>query len=195
MMEIKVVSAQEIESYIDIIANLRITIFKEYPYLYDGDYTYEQKYLKKFLETPDSLICVAYDENQIVGAITALPLKYEDELIKKPFLNQGISMDTVYYYSEALILQEYRKKGIGIKMFKMAEEKIISMEKYTFFTFAAIERNENHPQKPKDYQSPYPFFGKIGFIQRRDLVCQMSWKEINQTQESNKSLYFWTKEI
>ncbi|MDY0217456.1 MAG: GNAT family N-acetyltransferase [Bacteroidales bacterium] len=193
MMEIKVVSAQEIESYIDIIANLRITIFKEYPYLYDGDYTYEQKYLKKFLETPDSLICVAYDENQIVGAITALPLKYEDELIKKPFLNQGISMDTVYYYSEALILQEYRKKGIGIKMFKMAEEKIISMGKYTFFTFAAIERNENHPQKPKDYQSPYPFFGKIGFQQRRDLVCQMSWKEIDQTQESIKSLYFWTK--
>lgn len=194
-MEIKIASLKEIENYIDVIANLRITIFKEYPYLYNGDFTYEQKYLKKFLQTPDSLICVAYDEGQIVGAITALPLMYEEELVKEPFLNQDIPLNTIFYYSEALILEKYRKKGIGIKMFKVVEEKIISMEKYTYFTFAAIERSESHPQKPKEYQSPYPFFRKIGFQQRKDLVCHMSWKEIDKTQESIQSLYFWTKEM
>lgn len=161
MMEIKVVSAQEIESYIDIIANLRITIFKEYPYLYDGDYTYEQKYLKKFLETPDSLICVAYDENQIVGAITALPLKYEDELIKKPFLNQGISMDTVYYYSEALILQEYRKKGLELKCLKWRKRKLFRWKNTPFLLLQPSNAMKTIHKSQKTTNRPTLFSEKL----------------------------------
>ena len=42
---------KEIASYRDEIAKLRIEIFRDFPYLYDGDFEYEKKYLKVYEES------------------------------------------------------------------------------------------------------------------------------------------------
>jgi len=68
----------------DEIAQLRIAIFKEYPYLYEGDPAYEAGYLKKFAHTPDSLVAVATEGGRVVGAMTGLPLACEEQSIKSP---------------------------------------------------------------------------------------------------------------
>jgi hypothetical protein len=34
------------------LAQLRITVFREFPYLYDGDLAYEQNYLRTYLDCP-----------------------------------------------------------------------------------------------------------------------------------------------
>src|SRR5690242_19351414 len=37
-----------IEGYLDVLAALRIRVFREYPYLYDGSLAYEQEYLASY---------------------------------------------------------------------------------------------------------------------------------------------------
>ncbi len=194
-MEIKIIKKENHKNFIDALAQLRITIFKEFPYLYEGDFKYEQDYLQKFIDTPDSLICIAFEGEKPIGALTALPLKHEEPSIRQTFEKQGLSIEKTYYFSEILLLPEYRLLGLGYMMYRMAENSVLQKNKYKQLSFAAIEREENHPQKPENYTSPYSFFERIGYTQNRELVCQITWKEIGETEATPKSLFFWTKEI
>lgn len=194
-MEIKIIKKENHKKYIDAIAHLRITIFKEFPYLYEGDLKYEQDYLKKFIDTPDSLICIAFEDEKPIGALTALPLKNEEPSIRQAFEKQGLSIEKTYYFSEILILPEYRLLGLGYMMYRLSENLVLQKNKYKQLSFAAIEREENHPKKPENYASPYSFFKRIGYTQNRELVCHIAWKEIGETEATPKALIFWTKEI
>ncbi|MFT9091649.1 MAG: GNAT family N-acetyltransferase, partial [Gluconacetobacter sp.] len=56
----------------DDLARLRITVFREWPYLYDGaDPLYERQYLEVYLRSPQAAAIVARDGGgRIVGAST-----------------------------------------------------------------------------------------------------------------------------
>ncbi len=47
----QVLQKEELAACIDDLADLRISVFREYPYLYDGNLEYEKKYLKQYLIT------------------------------------------------------------------------------------------------------------------------------------------------
>ena len=47
---------------LDSLASLRLEIFREYPYLYDGCREDELAYLKSYAEAPDACVIFAYDE-------------------------------------------------------------------------------------------------------------------------------------
>lgn len=46
-ISISVLTGIQVTQYIEAEARLRIAIFKEYPYLYDGNLEYEMRYLLK----------------------------------------------------------------------------------------------------------------------------------------------------
>ncbi len=50
---------------IDDIARLRIAVFREWPYLYDGDLDYERQYLGRYAQSPGSVCVAAYDGDRI----------------------------------------------------------------------------------------------------------------------------------
>jgi len=54
------------------LAALRIEVFRDFPYLYDGDLEYERGYLETFSEAAGAIIVIARDGDQIVGASTGL---------------------------------------------------------------------------------------------------------------------------
>ena len=48
-------SGNQIASHIDDLAQLRIEIFREFPYLYQGDEDYERHYLQTYIQSPRSI--------------------------------------------------------------------------------------------------------------------------------------------
>ena len=63
------------------LANLRIDVFREYPYLYEGDLEYEKKYLGRYFSAQQSYVVGVYDQGRMVGATTAILLSEEDERV------------------------------------------------------------------------------------------------------------------
>jgi hypothetical protein len=57
---------------LDEVARLRIEVFREWPYLYDGTLDYERDYLAHFADAEDALIVAARDGDSVVGAATAV---------------------------------------------------------------------------------------------------------------------------
>ena len=79
MLRLERLSGDKLNQYIPELAELRIRVFRDFPYLYDGDLTYEEKYLQTYIEAPDSVIVLAFDGDHVVGASTGIPLKYETD--------------------------------------------------------------------------------------------------------------------
>jgi len=59
------------------LAGLRIEIFRDWPYLYDGSRDYEARYLARFATAPGAVLVAAFDGDELVGASTGLPLASE----------------------------------------------------------------------------------------------------------------------
>ena len=192
MIRFTIQQGKEIYPYIQDLARLRISIFREYPYLYDGNDTYEAKYLSKFSEVEDTYVVLIFDNDKVIGAFTGIPIRFEDETIVKHIPQDKVN-DT-YYLSEILLDKNYRGKGIGAQLLHQLEDKIISLKKYKRFYFASVIRPVDHPEKPKEYRSLDTMWLSNGY-QPTSFTCTLSWKEISEEVETEKTLALWEKEI
>ncbi len=84
-------SGPQVKSFIPDLAKLRILVFRDFPYLYDGDPEYEEKYLKTYTDSPESVVVVAFDGGEVVGASTGRPLDHETDEIQRPSASSATS--------------------------------------------------------------------------------------------------------
>lgn len=189
-MLIRHVRGKEIQGYIDDLAALRIEVFKEFPYLYDGNIEDEHKYLMRYSLSKNSLVLLVFDDDKIVGASTALPLKDADSGFQEPFHNSPYSIENIFYFGESVLRAKYRSNGIGNKFFQEREKFALSLG-YNSFVFCAVNREKNHVLKPDNYRDLSEWWLRIGYRSMPDFVCNYSWKEVDSEQEVVNSLTFW----
>ena len=192
MVTYQTIYGLDVIPYLDDIARLRITIFREFPYLYEGSLAYEKEYLAKFSRSKESVTILAKDQEEVIGVFTGLPLHLEEETITRSIPQEKL-LDS-FYFSELLLLKAYRKQGIGKNLLQQMETIIKQKAVYQRIVFASILREENHSLKPLDYYSMDNAWKKYGYSKTTD-TCQILWKEINQEEESPKTLAIWEKAI
>ena len=69
-LDLREYRGSEIAGCLDAVAELRMTVFRDWPYLYDGDVEYEKRYLDAYAKSPRSFALVVYDGERPVGATT-----------------------------------------------------------------------------------------------------------------------------
>lgn len=192
MITFQLIKGKAITSFLDEIANLRISIFCEYPYLYDGNLQYEKEYLNKFTQIEEALVAIVRDDQQVIGIFTGLPMENEVDDLKQCIDSTHISKS--FYLSEIILQSAYRGKGIGYKLFQTLETSIMAARRYQYIYFASVIRPENHPSKPVDYKSLDGMWTRNGYVKTAKR-CSMNWKEICEPEETEKELALWVKEI
>ncbi|HMQ47974.1 MAG TPA: GNAT family N-acetyltransferase [Saprospiraceae bacterium] len=191
-LRIQSFSGAEASSYLSEIARLRIAVFREYPYLYDGSDAYEWEYLATYTQSPGSVVVVAFDGDKIIGASTGLPMEDETPNVQAPWVQNGYPVGRIFYFGESVLEQRYRGRGIGVAFFEHREAWAKTQGNFDVLTFCAVVRPENHPAKPVGYQPLNTFWEKRGFL-ATPFTCTMDWKEVNQAAESTHQLQFWWK--
>ena len=106
------------------LARLRIEVFRDWPYLYDGTLEYEQGYLAKFAAAQDTIIVVARDGEAVVGASTASPMTGHADEFAAAFRARGLDPEATYYFGESVLLPAYRGQGIGHVFFDQREAQV-----------------------------------------------------------------------
>ncbi|MGD8572170.1 MAG: GNAT family N-acetyltransferase [Gammaproteobacteria bacterium] len=192
---IKTVTGEALEQYITELARLRIEVFREYPYLYDGNMNYEAKYVRTYTESPHSIIVIAFDGDQVVGASTALPLIHETEEIRRPFLENHLDLNCVFYLGESVLRNHYRGQGIGVRFFKEREAHAKRIGDFSCYAFCAVERPVDHPLRPSDYVPLDRFWKNRGYRKQSHLRTTLSWLDIDKTTETAKPMVFWLKQV
>jgi GNAT superfamily N-acetyltransferase len=181
--------------YIPELARLRIEVFRDFPYLYDGTLEYEKKYLQTYIDHPESVIVLAFDadNDKIVGASTAIPMKYETDELKKPFLNADYNIDEVFYCSESVLNKAYRGLGLGVRFFEEREAHAEELGGFKHLTFCCVERPVDHPRRPADYVPLDQFWNKRGYFKHPELKTTYLWKDLDDDEETAKPMTFWLK--
>ncbi|MFM9269068.1 GNAT family N-acetyltransferase [Halomonas elongata] len=183
----------DIVPYLEDLASLRIRVFRDYPYLYDGDPAYEADYLKRYADNPRSLFVLALDGERLVGASTAQPLADELEEFRAPFERAGYRVEDVFYYGESVLLPEYRGTGLG-HAFMDARERHAAAAGFALVAFCAVERPDDHPRRPTDYRPLHDFWQGRGYRRMPELATTFAWKDLDDTEETAKPMVFWLQE-
>lgn len=189
---IKSFSGEDIRPYLLDLARLRLHIFREYPYLYEGTLDCEKKYLAHYVECPESIVLLAFDQQRVIGAATALPMKDESEEVKAPFIQSHFNLNHIMYFGELILLPEYRSKKIGYQLFTQLEN-ITHQSGYKMAAFCTVEPLLDHPKKPTHWQSLDNFWQQLGYQKHPELTVTFHWKEVDESDTSPKTMTFWLK--
>lgn len=194
-MILETLQGSQVLDVVDDVAQLRIAVFREYPYLYDGSLDYEKRYLEALSRSVMGVVVVARDLDNIVGASTALPLADAESTFQKPFIDVDENPKDYFYYAESVLLPEYRSKGIGRAFFHHRELAARQLGGFKRLCFCAVERPENHPKRPPNYRSLEPLWESEGFHHRPDLHTLYPWTDLGDSKETEKPMTFWVKEL
>lgn len=191
----KRITGAGIAAYVDDLARLRIEVFREFPYLYDGDEDYERNYLQTYVRSPRSLAVLVYDGATLIGASTGLPMADETAEFQRPFVEHGYDIGTIFYCGESVLRREYRGRGIYRHLFQAREQHAASLPGITLCTFCGVQRAADHPRRPADYVPLNAIWQRFGYTERPELQTQYLWKDLDETEPSAKTMRFWTKPI
>ncbi len=112
-IEVKSLTGEEIRTVLPALAKLRIVVFRDWPYLYDGTLEYEEKYLAKLAAASGAVCVIASDGDDIVGASTAAPMIEHADEFAGPFEKAGYDLDKIFYCGESVLLKSHRGHGLG----------------------------------------------------------------------------------
>ena len=184
-----------LHDHIGDLADLRVRVFRDWPYLYDGGPEQERDYLAHFTQA-DGAVCIAvFEGERMVGASTGMPMAGEHDPIKAPFIDAGIPLDDIYYCAESVLLPDWRGQGIYRQFFDGREAHARSLGGFRTMAFCGVIRPDEHPLKPKDAEPLDDVWRHFGYHPEPSLVCTFNWKDVGQTKRTPKPLMFWLKTL
>jgi GNAT superfamily N-acetyltransferase len=192
-LTVRRVCGPAIAPWLDDVARLRVAVFRDWPYLYEGDMAYERDYLLAYARSDDSVFVLAFDGDRVVGASTGLPLSDDTAEFRQPFLDAGRSVSEVFYFGESVLLPEYRGHGLGHRFFDEREAHARSLGRFSCTAFCAVDRDPSDPRRPPDHRGNEVFWSKRGYVRQPGLTMRLAWREIGESVSSEKSLTFWLR--
>ncbi|WP_017672200.1 GNAT family N-acetyltransferase [Blastomonas sp. AAP53] len=191
---VETLPASRIGGAIDALAALRIAVFREWPYLYDGDLVYERGYLAAFAAAPHAVLVVARDGDTIVGAATASPLAAQKAEFLAPFVAQGWDVGRSFYFGESVLLPGYRGRGIGHAFFDHRETAARAAGA-SVATFCAVQRPADHPLHPPEYRPLDAFWMQRGYAKVEGMTTSLDWLDVGEAHETAHSMQFWARNL
>jgi len=195
-IDVRAHTGRDILRVVDELASLRIAVFREWPYLYEGDRDYEREYLAAYAASPRSVCVVARDDDGMaVGASTGIPLVDDDNTFHRPFLEHGFALDDVFYFGESVLLPAWRGRGIGHAFFDTREAHARVTGAFRWTAFCAVRREESDPRAPRDYRGNDAFWRKRRYAPVDGMACTLSWRESGHSAATPHVLDVWMREL
>ena len=169
-----------IRPHLDAVAALRIAVFRDWPYLYEGDIAYEREYLDAYAASPGAVLVLARDGDAVVGASTGIPLAEDGDAFKAPFLARG---------NDAA-----RGRGIGHAFFDAREAHARALGGFDRIAFAAVDRDDDDPRKPPGHLGNEAFWTKRGYVRQPGMTMRLHWNEAGRG-EVEHALTFWLRQL
>jgi GNAT superfamily N-acetyltransferase len=195
MVRVEFFTGSAMRPHLPALSRLRIDVFRDWPYLYDGSLANEASYLAGFADAEGAGLAVAFADGEAVGCSSCLPMTLEDGAVTAPFRARGWDLARFFYFGESVLLPPYRGQGIGVEFFRLREAHAIAASSADFATFCAVQRPAEHPLRPPGTVPLDAFWRKRGFTPYADLACTMRWKQVDSDDRVENRLAFWIKSL
>lgn len=191
-LDIRVVSGDELAPLIPVLADLRIRVFADYPYLYSGTVDYEASYLGDFASAPDAVVVIAADAGRIVGCATGSALRGHHQEFSAPLAAAGYDLSSTFYFGESVLDPAWRGRGIGHAFFD-AREAHAGSRGYARTCFCAVVRADDDPRKPIGYSTLDSFWRKRGYHRLEGVLATYNWPEAVDGPSIPHPMAYWVR--
>ena len=195
LLKFKSFIGAEINTALTDLGLLRIRVFHDFPYLYEGDLAHEKEYLKTYAHSEKAFVFAAYHGEMMVGATTCIPLADETPDVQQPFLKNELDIEKIFYFGESILLPAYRGMGLGHRFFEEREAHVRSYQTFQSTCFCSVHPGGNHPAQPAGYRPHDVFWTKRGYQKDTSLQCQMEWLDVGMDVPTSKKLIFRKKDL
>lgn len=185
---------EERRAALPALARLRIAVFRDWPYLYEGTEAYEARYLEEFMAESGSVLVTAEVDGAIVGAATASPMSGQKEAFQAPFSVGGLDVARLFYFGESVLLPAFRGLGIGHGFFD-AREAAARQAGASHACFCAVIREADHPLRPPQARDLHPFWRARGYAPMEGAITAFEWKDVDQAEETAHPMQFWIRAL
>ena len=194
MIEVRVLSRPEIAARLAEIAALRMAVFRDWPYLYDGDLDYERRYLRPYVDSREAIVAGAFDGGRLVGAATGTPMTDHADDFGAALAGSGLELSDIFYCAESVLLPEYRGQGVGHRFFDIREGHARDLG-CRYVGFCAVVRPDDHPARPPRARSLDPFWRGRGYAPLPGALAEFAWRDLGEAEETKKPMQFWIKAL
>lgn len=194
MTALRTLIGAALDAALDDVAALRIAVFRDWPYLYDGSAEYERRYLESYRNNPRAIVVGAFDGPALIGAATGTPMEDHADAFAKAFAGVDIPLDQIFYCAESVLLPKYRGQGVGHGFFDHREAHARALGR-RYVAFCAVIRPDTHPLRPVAARSNEPFWRGRGYAPMPGVVAKFDWTDVGQTASSLKPLQFWIRSL
>ena len=193
-MEVRALTGAALDAALEDVAHLRITVFRDWPYLYDGDLAYERRYLQAYRNSDRAILVGAFDGDRLVGASTGAPLFDHAGDFAAAFDGLGYDLNAVFYCAESVLLPACRGRGIGHRFFDLREAHARDLG-FAHSAFCAVVRPPAHPARSPEYHPLDAFWRARGYAPLEGAVAQFPWRDLGTSEETMKPLQFWIRAL
>lgn len=193
-LEIRNLARAEVVDRLDDLAGLRITVFRAFPYLYDGDRAYEAAYLRTYTESPHALVVGCFDGDRLVGAATGAPMEEHASEFADALAAAGLDPSETWYCGESVLLPECRGRGVYRQFFERREAagRVLGRR---YSVFCAVIRPADHPMRPEGYRPLDAIWHRYGYEKIEDAEARFAWKDLGEEAETEKPMSLWLREL
>lgn len=194
MLEVRALTGPELEAHLDGVAQLRIAVFRDWPYLYDGTLAYEREYLATYRDNAGALLVGAFDNGVLVGASTSTLMEDHAEAFQAPLAAINVPVAHILYGAESVVLPAFRGLGLGHRFFDLREAHARAHGR-THVAFCSVVRPNTHPLRPDAYRTNDAFWLGRGYAPLPGVLAKFEWRDVGDTGESVKPLQFWMRAL
>ena len=192
-LRIETLTGAALRPHLPTLARLRTAVFRDFPYLYDGDPANEAEHLAEFAASARAALVVAFDRDEPVGCSTCLAAVDEAGL-RAPLEARGADPETACYFGESVLLAPYRGRGAGVAFFERREA-YARESGFALACFAAVRRAADHPRRPPDHVPLDKFWRNRGFAPWPGPPLEWSWRQVDGPDKVANALDFWVKRL
>ncbi|MGZ9811802.1 GNAT family N-acetyltransferase [Pseudoroseicyclus sp. H15] len=191
-LRFKTLTGEAVSARLDDLARLRIEVFRDWPYLYDGDLAYERRYMASYQDNPQAVLVGAFAGDRLVGAATGTPM--EDHASDFAAAFEGRDLSEIFYCAESVLLPDWRGQGAGHAFFDAREAHARALGR-RYSAFCAVVRPADHPARPEGYRPLDGFWRARGYEPVEGAVATFHWRDTGAAEESPHRLQVWMREL
>lgn len=197
ILKIEILSGNEVDPFACELGWVRMSHFREYPYLYDANIVEESKYLSDFLNSDDKLLVRITENGTLLSLLSGYDFASESEILDIAAREVG-DLGKTFYFAEFIVEKHARKRGLSRLMMESALPFISSLG-YQTASILTVQRNSSDPRMKKGYTSSDPVWSRLGF-KKTSTSCDHEWAtfldaDLSKSKPVLNTLNLWTKTL
>jgi len=183
---IKTLHGEERVTHLRQVSDFYNAYYREPPYFYDASEEAWDRYIRSFINEPESVLCLATQDEIVVGIIIGTPLAKTTQKYKGAFLDRPENLYSLFFLGELAVKPEYKQYGLNKMLYEEFERQVVEK---TQFSGICVWQLQSEVNKPSGL-----LWREIGF-DCSDVQFEELWKDTFGTEKVPHSMVSWKKQV